>query len=68
MRTFAAVSLAGLSGLVLLKLLLAVVFPLFGVFFGILALTMKFALIAAVGFFVYSLFKKRQASDEIIVE
>ena len=68
MRTFAAVSFAGVTGLVLLKLLLEIMFPLFGMFIGILAMTMKFALIAAVGFFVYSMFKKRQQTDEIVVE
>ncbi|MBT3500332.1 MAG: hypothetical protein HOD00_09355 [Gemmatimonadales bacterium] len=68
MRTFAAVSFAGVTGLVLLKFLLGIMFPLFGMFIGILAMTMKFALIAAVGFFVYSMFKKRQKADEIVVE
>ncbi len=68
MRTFAAVSFAGVTGIVLLKLLITILFPLFGMFLGILAMTMKFALIAAVGFFVYSMFKKRRAADEIVVE
>ena len=65
MRTFAAVSFAGVTGL---ELLLGIMFPLFGMFIGILAMTMKFALIAAVGFFVYSMFKRRQQTDEIVVE
>ena len=68
MRTFAAVSFAGVTGLVLLKFLLGIMFPLFGMFIGILSMPMKFALIAAVGFFVYSMFKKRQKADEIVVE
>jgi len=60
MRTFATLSIAGVAGLVILKLLLTIAFPLFGMFVGLILLTVKFALIAAVIFFVYSLIRKRK--------
>ena len=63
MRTFAALSISGVVGLLLFKLLAALVFPLFGVVMGLLAMTVKFALIAAVIFFVYSMIKKRKEAD-----
>ena len=63
MRTFAALSISGVVGLLLFKLLAALVFPLFGVVMGLLAMTVKFALIAAVIFFVYSMIKKKREAD-----
>lgn len=57
MKTFAALTVAGLAGLVLLKLLGAVLLPALGLVLGLVALTVKLALIAAVGFFVYSIWK-----------
>lgn len=58
MKTFAALTVAGVAGLVVLKLLAALLLPMLGLFFGLVALTMKLALIAALGFFVYSMIKK----------
>jgi hypothetical protein len=63
MRTFAALTVSGVVGLLLFKLLATFLFPLLGVFVGILAMTVKFALIAAVIFFVYSMIKKRREAD-----
>lgn len=63
MRTFAAMSVAGLTGVMLFKLLVTVFFPLLGVVFGLIAMTVKFALIAAVAFFIYSLIKKRKEEE-----
>jgi hypothetical protein len=68
MRTFATLSFAGVTGIVLFKLLVTILFPLLGMFVGIIAMTVKFALIAAVIFFVYSMIKKRRQEDEIVVE
>ena len=59
MKTFAALTVTGLAGLFLLKILGAVLLPVLGLLVGIVALTMKIALIAAVGFFVYSMLRKR---------
>jgi len=67
MRTFAAVTFAGVSGIVLFKLFVTILFPLLGMFIGLLAMTVKLALIAAVACFVWSLVKKRNC-DEIVVE
>lgn len=64
MRSFAAFTVAGIAGIVLLKLLATVLFPLIGVFLGLLAMTVKFALIAAVIFFVYSMIRKRKDERE----
>lgn len=58
MKTFAALTVAGVAGLVVLKLLAALLLPMLGLFLGLVALTMKLALIAALGFFVYSMIKK----------
>ncbi len=58
MKTFAALTVAGVASLVILKLVAALLLPVLGLLFGLVALTVKLALIAALGFFVYSLFKK----------
>ena len=58
MKTFAALTVAGVAGLVLFKLLAALLLPMLGLLFGLVALTVKLALIAALGFFVYSVLKK----------
>ena len=63
MKTFASLTVAGVAGILLLKLLTALLFPLLGLFVGLLAMTVKFALIAAVIFFVYSMIKKRKEAD-----
>lgn len=63
MRTFAAIAVAGVAGVVLFKLVTALVFPLLGLFVGLLAMTVKLALIAAVIFFIYSMIKKRKEAE-----
>lgn len=70
MRTFATLSIAGVTGIALLKLLIAVIFPLMAMFFGLIAMTVKFAVIAAVAYFVYSIFRRRcnEREHEIEVE
>ena len=60
MRNFAAFTVAGVAGLFLFKLFATLVFPLLGLFLGLMFLTVKFAVIAAVVFFVYSLLRKRR--------
>lgn len=60
MRTFAMLTVGGVAGVVLLKLLSALIIPVLGLFFGLLAMTVKLALIAAVVFFVVSLLRKRK--------
>jgi hypothetical protein len=63
MRTFAAVTVAGVAGILLFKLLTALVFPILGLFLGLLVMTVKLALLAAVVFFIYSMIKKRKEAD-----
>lgn len=58
MKTFATFTVAGVAGLVLLKLLATVLLPALGILFGLVALTMKLALVAAIGYFVYSMIRK----------
>ncbi|MEQ1856444.1 MAG: hypothetical protein ABL963_08240 [Longimicrobiales bacterium] len=60
MRYLAPVGIAALSGVILWKLLATIVLPLLGVMFGLLMAAVKLALIVAVGFFIYSLIKKRR--------
>jgi len=60
MKTFATVSVAGVLGLMLLKLVWAVAVPALGLFVGLLALTVKLALWAAVIWFLLSLFRRRK--------
>jgi hypothetical protein len=63
MKTFGTIAVAGVAGVVLFKLVTALVFPLLGLFVGVLAMTMKLALIAAVVFFIYSMIKKKKEAD-----
>ena len=63
MKTFATVAVAGVAGVVFFKLLAGLVFPILGLFVGLLAMTVKLALIAAVIFFIYSMIKKRKEAE-----
>lgn len=60
MRAIGAMALGGLAGLVILKLMAAMVFPLFGFMFGLVGLLVKVALWVAVGYFVYTLIRGRR--------
>jgi hypothetical protein len=57
-KAFAALTMAGVAGLVLIKIFVAVLLPVLGLLVGIVALTVKVALVAAIGFFVYSVVRK----------
>lgn len=59
MRTFAPLAFATISGVVLWKLFATLLLPVLGVLFGLFVTVMKFALIAGVTYFVYSMVKKR---------
>lgn len=58
MKGFAALTVAGIAGLILFKILAALVLPALSLLIGLLALTVKIALVTAVGFFVYSMLRK----------
>ena len=60
MRYLAPVGIAAISGVILWKLLATIVLPLLGLLFGLFAAAVKVALIVAVGFFIYSLIRKRR--------
>ena len=65
MRMFATLTVAGVAGVVLLKLLSTLLFPLLGLFVGLLAMAVKLALVAAVIFFIYSMIKKRKDEESV---
>lgn len=60
MRTFGAMALGGLAGLVILKLAAALILPLFGVMFGVVGMLVKVGLWLAVAYFVYTLIRGRR--------
>ena len=60
MKTFATLTVAGVAGLLLFKLL---VVPLLALFVGLVAMTVKLALLAAVIYFIYSMVKKGKEAD-----
>ena len=63
MRTFAAVAVSGVVGLMLLKLL----FPLLAMFVGLLGLAFKVLLFGLIAYFIYSLVrgKKRETHESV---
>ena len=63
MRSFTKLAILGVSGVVLFKLFATILFPLLGLLLGLLAVTVKLALIAAVVFFVYSMLRKRKDDE-----
>jgi hypothetical protein len=64
MRTFGTVAFTAISGVILWQLFTTILLPLIGVVMGLLAMAAKFAVVVAVGFFVYSLIKKRREQVE----
>jgi len=68
MKSFAKLAVVGVSSVVLFRLFATLFLPMMGMLFGLLAMTVKLALIAAVVFFIYSLFRKKEKEVEIVVE
>jgi hypothetical protein len=64
MKGFAALTVTGVAGVVLFKLLATVMVPILGIMIGLFFTTLKFALIAGVIYFVYSMIKKRKEAHE----
>ena len=60
MRTFGAMAIGGLAGIVALKLLATMLLPLFGLVFGVVGMLLKIGLWVAVGYVVYTLIKGRR--------
>jgi len=68
MKSFTRVAIIGASGIVLFKLFATVLLPMMAFFFGLIALTVKLAVVAAVVFFLWSLVKKKDDGNEVVVE
>lgn len=65
MKSFAKFAVLGVSSIVLFKLLASVLLPVLGLALGLLALTVKLAVFAAVIFFLYSIFRKPRRDVEV---
>ena len=69
MKSFTRVALIGASGIVLFKLFTTVLFPVMALIIGLVTATVKLALVAAVVYFVWTLFWDRNAKEaEIVVD
>lgn len=64
MRTFAPLAFAAISGVVLWKLFATILLPVLGMLIGLIGMTLKFALIAGVAYFIYSMIRKRREAAE----
>jgi hypothetical protein len=64
MRTVAGLFVGGVVALVAFKLLAAIVLPVVGLFFALLGLAIKLAIVVAIGWFVYSLVRGRKREQE----
>ena len=64
MRSFTTAAFAGISGVILWKLFATILLPLLGALLGLIGMTLKFALVAAVVFFIYSMIRKRRDEAE----
>jgi len=64
MRTFTRVAVAGVAGFTFLKLFTTVLIPTLGLVLGLLGLTMKLAVFAAVAYFIWSLVRPSPRRDD----
>lgn len=60
MKAFAKLTIAGVAGFFLLKLLAGLILPVLGLAAGAVALAVKLAVVLLVGWFVLSLFGRRK--------
>ena len=67
MKSFAKFAVLGVSSIVLFKLLTTVFIPMLALVLGLLGLTVKLALFAAVIFFLYSIFRKPRRDRDVEV-
>jgi 4-hydroxybenzoate polyprenyltransferase len=65
MRTFAPLAFATVTGVVLWKLFATVLLPMLAVMLGLVGTALKFALIGAVIFLIYSMIRKRREEAEV---
>ena len=64
MRSFAPLAFAAVSGVVLWKLFATILLPMLAVVMGLVGSALKFVLIGAVIFVIYSMIKKRREAAE----
>jgi len=64
MRSFAPFAFAAISGVVLWKLFATILLPMLAVVVGLVGTALKFVLIGAVIFAIYSMIKKRREAAE----
>ena len=65
MHALGVAAIGGLAGLVILKILAALIFPLFGMMFGMVGMMLKIGMWIAIGYLVYTLLRgRRRAADE----
>jgi hypothetical protein len=65
MHVLGMAAIGGLAGLVILKLLAALIFPLFGMLFGMFGMMLKIGMWIAIGYFIYTLLRgRRRAAEE----
>jgi hypothetical protein len=63
MRTFGALFLGGVTGIVILKLLATLLFPLLGFMIGLFGMAVKIILFGAIAYFVYTLIRGRRRHE-----
>ncbi|MEJ2541646.1 MAG: hypothetical protein P8188_17060 [Gemmatimonadota bacterium] len=62
MNALGMAAIGGLAGLVILKILAALIFPLFGFMFGVVGMAVKLGMWIAIGYLVYTLLRGRRRS------
>jgi hypothetical protein len=60
MRTIGALFVGGVTGIVILKLLATLLFPLLGFMVGLVGMAFKIVLFGAIAYFVYTLLRGRR--------
>jgi hypothetical protein len=63
MRTFGAMLFGGVAGIVILKLLAALLFPFLGFMMGLFGMAMKILIFGAIAYFVYTLIRGRRKRE-----
>jgi hypothetical protein len=61
MKPLGTLAVAAVSGVVLWQVFATLLLPLLGIVIGLVVTAAKIALVVALGFFVYSMIKKRRA-------
>jgi hypothetical protein len=65
MRTVAGLFVGGVVAVMAFKVITGFVLPIVGIFFALLWLAIKIAIVCAIGYFVYSLVRGRKREIEV---